>query len=560
MPGVRRGPWDRALRELVQLRLRGGLADNASFDEAVHRSQLLSRRGFLGGVGAAGLGLTVAGCTTNGPIDAPAAAPSGVDFKDGPRVVIVGAGLAGLTAAYRLGQAGVASQVYEARDRIGGRCWSSRDWNAGMVGEHGGEFIDTRHVHLQGLANELNLTIDDLWSNYEPGATSLTWVDGQLVKRKDLMAPLNEASLALTNVAKRNGTYLANQNPGPRAIAFDEMTVAEWFEDTMHESIDSPMGRVMASQYAGWYGLDPDELGASNVIDYFAVDWPGGDERYTIHGGNDQVPQGLADALPKGSVILESALESIRKTASGTYELGFSGSSEPVIADRLVLTLPYTVLRDVDIADAGFSSTKLDAINRLGMGTGSKVLLEFDKPFSDFNNWGSWGLYADHPQFDTWESNSTDSNQDRYSLLTVFGGGRDAANYPTEEPHGPAPTSVTDDTLKALNEMVPGLAAAHTGNSWLDFWTKDPWVHGSYAAFLPTNTTSFYGILGDAEGKAHFAGEHTSVYSQGFLNGGAESGSRVAAEVLDALGKPYPTGLKKAFADQRQYEPVFPWT
>ena len=140
MPGVRRGPWDRALRELVQLRLRGGLADNASFDEAVHRSQLLSRRGFLGGVGTAGLGLTVAGCTTNGPIDAPAAAPSGVDFKDGPRVVIVGAGLAGLTAAYRLGQAGVASQVYEARDRIGGRCWSSRDWNAGMVGEHGGEF------------------------------------------------------------------------------------------------------------------------------------------------------------------------------------------------------------------------------------------------------------------------------------------------------------------------------------------------------------------------------------------------------------------------------------
>jgi monoamine oxidase len=83
---------------------------------------------------------------------------------------------------------------------------------------------------------------------------------------------------------------------------------------------------------------------------------------------------------------------------------------------------------------------------------------------------------------------------------------------------------------------VPGTAERFSGRSWLDLWTLDPWTNGSYAAFLPGQYTRFWGFTGRAEGRVHFAGEHTSTHSQGYLNGGVESGQRAAIEVMRALG------------------------
>lgn len=560
MPGGRRTDQDRLLRQLVQLELHTPSDRTRSLDEATDQSATLSRRNFLRAGGLTGAGLALAACTTDRTSTAPNAATAGSNgWSEGPRVVIVGAGLAGLTVAYRLQQAGVASQVFEARDRVGGRCWSATDWQAGQVGEHGGEFIDTRHVHLLGLAKELDLTVDDLWSTWEPGASSLTWVDGEDVDRKALTEPITEASRRLAQQAQQMGSYFASEATS-KAKAFDELTEAEWIAEATGESIDSPMGRLFSSSQAGWYGLDADVLGAANLIDFYAIEWPGDDERYTIHGGNDQIPQGLTAQLAPGSLTLEAVLESILLTSAGGYELRFADRAEPVLADYLVITVPFNVLKEVDLTDAGFSQQKLAAINQLGMGTNSKVLLQFDQPFRTFDNWSSYLQRADDPQFSTWESGSTDNLDTDYALLTLFAGGRAGAAYPTDQAHGAAPTEVSEQMLQSLDEMLPGIAAAHTGQAWLDYWAIDPWVRGSYAAFLPTNTTSFLGDMGRPEGRAHFGGEHTSVYSQGFLNGGAESGSRVAAEILDALKKPYPPGLNRALKAQEQYQPVYPWS
>src|SRR5262249_50241624 len=158
--------------------------------------------------------------------------------------------------------------------------------------------------------------------------------------------------------------------------------------------------------------------------------------------------------------------------SDGTYELGFSGQSEPVVADRLILALPYTILRELDLADAGFSKTKLDGIKTLGMGTGSKVLLEFDKPFDTFGdvNWTGWAQYADPRAFQVWESGGADVKDEPHALLTLFGGGAAGTHFPTRVPHGPAPKSVADQMLASLDKMLPGIAAAHTGKSWLDYW------------------------------------------------------------------------------------------
>lgn len=559
MPGGSRSPQDRLLRSLVRWRLETGHVRDVSADEAVHLATAVTRRDVLRTTGLLGAGAALAACTSDSSSGSPASVTASGSPGSGPRVVVVGAGLAGLTAAYRLQQAGVDVVVHDARDRVGGRCWSSREWAGGQVGEHGGEFIDTRHVHLLGLARELDLRVDDLWETWESGSSSLTWVDGADVDRKDLMAPINEASRQVTKLARRNGSFFA-ADAGPQAIAFDEMTVADWFTEATGEPLDSAMGRLFSSSQAGWYGLDPEALSASNLIDFYAVRWDGADERYTVHDGNDLVPQGLADALPGGSVTLDSALSSVRQLADDRYELVFSSSTTPVEADFVVLALPFTALQDVDLSDAGFSAKKSAAVAELGMGTNSKVLVQFDRPLRDFENWSGYLQRADSPQFGTWQSGTNDSGSSDYALLTLFAGGKEGASYPTDQAHGVAPPEVADQTLEALEEMLPGIASAHTGDIWLDFWTQDPWVHGSYAAFLPGNMTSFLGEMGRAEGRVHFAGEHTSVYSQGYLNGGAESGSRVAAELLDRLDKPYPEGLQSALEAQQQYEPVYPWS
>jgi len=470
-------------------------------------------------------------------------------------VAVIGAGLAGMTVAYRLQQAGVATVVYEVRDRVGGRCWSARDFAGGQVGEHGGEFVDTRHVHIRMLAEELGLALDDLWSVWEPGSTWLQYVDNQVVKGREVLAALQPAIRRLVNFSSSHGSGIA---PGASQAMreFDEQSMADWYREEVGPS-DSPAFRLWASSQSGWFGLEPDELGAGNVTDFYTTDYPGGDERYTIHGGNDQVVSRILEELPAGTVQLETALVAVHQV-DDRYEIVLQGS-KPVSADRVVLTLPFTALREVDLSQAGLSAGKLAQIERLGMGTNAKVLLQFDEPFP-IDDWSGGMQRGDDPAFGTWESGGTDPGAGRYGLLTVFSGGRVGAGYESDSPHRPAPQAVVDNTLQAIDEVVPGTSDSFNGQAWLDSWVHDPWVHGSYAAFLPTQVTTMFGTLGRREGAVHFAGEHTSTYSQGFLNGGVESGSRVAAEVLRALDKPLPQGLVESIEAQQKYLPVYPWS
>src|SRR3954468_8172740 len=113
-----------------------------------------TRRQLLAGAGSA-----VAGASLLGAWPRRAAARA----LASPRIVVVGAGLAGLTAAYRLQQAGYAAQVFEGSERVGGRCRTGRGAFAdGQIYEHGGELIDSNHLAIKHLASELGLTLDNL--------------------------------------------------------------------------------------------------------------------------------------------------------------------------------------------------------------------------------------------------------------------------------------------------------------------------------------------------------------------------------------------------------------
>jgi monoamine oxidase len=518
-------------------RLRAGI-DNPSGGSACATG--LSRREILRMGGVLGGGALLAACTAE-PLRTSRPTPHDA------RVAIVGAGLAGLTAAYRLTQAGVPNvALYEARERVGGRCWTARGFADGQTGEHGGEFIDSRHVHLLGLIEELGLELDDLWEAWTEGSVWPSWIEGELVSRAEIDEWLAPISDAVEREARAIGVIRSGRRPSIAAMShgtateqartLDAMSMAEWLDANVPEVIGTPAAAYLDMSMAGWYGLEMDRLSACTWVDYFVIPAPGADERWRVRGGNDQVATLLADALPEGVLRLGTPMEATRVVGDGSYELRFTGVVAPVRADIVILALPFTTLRQTDLTGSGFDAERRAAIDELGMGNSVKLLLQYGRrppQFQVADRLWSGGMDHTGPHFQTWESSAGQSGAS--GLVTVYAGGHNGANWSATESHAPAPEGFAAEYVAMIDEVVPRTGAAFDGRSWLDLWTLDPWTQGAYSAYLPGQYTRFWGYSGQPEGNVHFAGEHTSTHSWGYLNGGVESGQRTAIGVLEAL-------------------------
>jgi monoamine oxidase len=498
----------------------------------------ISRRGVLGGALALGAGAALdrsALARGLGRRDAGRASTGGrAGQRDdgGPRVAIVGAGLAGLTCALRLHQRGIAATLYEAHaDRVGGRCWTARGFAAGQTAEHGGEFIDSRHDRIRALCAELGLRLDDVRAarRRTPDARPRLFLDGRVRRLADVYRPEGLLSAQADADARRIGDHHWLR-PTRAARELDEMTAAQWLDRALPGSGERLL-RLATEQYmAEEYGLDVDRLSAIAMLTAFASDSTPSDERFHVRGGNDLLPWGIHYLLPAGTVRLDHPLERLRRRGSG-YALGFTGQSREARADVVVLCLPFTALRRVDLGAAGLGARKRRCIEELGMGTNAKLLLQFRRHLPSYDDFD--GEYYDE-HLDTWDSSLAERGAP--GLLTVFSGGRRGAGYPAARPHAPAPAGVVAATTAAISRAVPGLAAGYDGRSWLDHWASDPWTHGSYAAFTPGQFTRYWGFVGLPEGRIHFGGEHTATAAQGFLEGAVRSGERCAGEVAARLG------------------------
>jgi monoamine oxidase len=205
-----------------------------------------------------------------------------------------------------------------------------------------------------------------------------------------------------------------------------------------------------------------------------------------VKHGNDQVPVLAATALPAGTTQLESPLQALIKRADGSYELRFGGSasSRPVIADYVILTVPWTTLRDVDLEGAGFSGYRMTAIRELGMGTDVKLLLQYHRRPATFKvhgaPWSGTINYA-NPNYSTWDSAPTEPGT--AGLITVYACGSGSKAFANPSYHAWAPPDLTATTVGQINQVVPGTRDQFNGKAWLDYWTGDPWTRGSYAAY-----------------------------------------------------------------------------
>ncbi|MFT3866197.1 MAG: FAD-dependent oxidoreductase [Solirubrobacterales bacterium] len=477
--------------------------------------QQITRRRLL--AGAAGLGAAA----LLGPESLARAREVG-----GPRIAIVGAGLAGLTCAYRLHQRGIAATVYEAHgERVGGRCWTAREFAAGQTAEHGGEFIDTAHHRIRALATELGLTLDDLEAaaRKRPGLHPRLFLDGK-VRRFTKVYRGRRLIEARADADGRRVRSFRWDRATRAARELDEMTAAEWLDAALPERSHRLLRLATEQFMAEEYGLDVGRLSAISMLIEFGPFGIESDERFHVHGGNDQLAWGIAERLPAGTVQLAHPLSGLRRRGS-RYVLSFAGSPTEARADVVVLCLPFTALRRVDLDGAGIGPRKRRCIEELGMGTNAKLLLQFRRHLSRYDRWN--GEFYDE-EIDTWCSSTDEPG--RPGLLTVYSGGSYGAAQSGRRPHGPAPRGRIRAALARIDRAVPGLAAGFDGDAWLDHWASDPWTHGSYAAFEPGQYTRYWGFVDRPEGRLLFGGEHTALSAQGFLEGAVRSGERCANE------------------------------
>jgi monoamine oxidase len=492
---------------------------------APEREPRATRRALLGRA-AAGVGAGLAAGALRPPSRA-AAWPG--------RVVIVGAGVAGLTCAHRLAQHGIPSAVYEASDRVGGRTRTLRGYFAdGQIVEQGGEAIDTDHHAVRALVRELGLHLDDTYAETPGGLRSnLYRFDGRRYPFARACA-----DFAAVYPALHRDLRAARSPRGAREI--DEMSVADWIDARVPGGRGSQLGRLIGEAYCAEDGVDIGVGSALAMIGQLGESprrplalYGGSDERFKVHGGADQIAHRLAARLPARAVTLGAPLVGLRRRSDGSYVCGFGpggGRSFDVRADRVVLALPFTTLREVGYRGAGFSAAKDAAIRRLGMATNAKLTLQFARRTWRADGYDGY-LETDLIPGDTWDT--TVNQPGRAGIIVVYSGGTRGATCPTRRAHGPAPPAVAQAAVAALGTCYPHLARDYTGRAHLDAWVHDPWSRGSYAAFLVGQCSRFGPhVRAGREGGVHFAGEHTDTAQQGYIDCAVRSGERVARELI----------------------------
>jgi monoamine oxidase len=453
-----------------------------------------------------------------------------------PRIVVVGAGLAGLTTAYRLRQAGYSAQVYEASDRIGGRCWTIRGAFAdGQIAEHGGELIDQGHTAVRKLANDLGLRLDNLLAAQPNGTEDFYFFDGRRYSFTDATNDLKGIWQQIHSDVVAAGYPTLYNLSTDRGRVLDRMSIADWIAAYVPGGRTSNLGRLLDVAYNIEYGAETSDQSSLNMLYLLGYSGQGqlrifgpSNEKYHVVGGNDQIAQGMADAL-SGQITTGSALVGIARNADGTYAATFQQGSRTrtVTADKLVLALPFSLLRSVDFSGAGFNDVKRRAIAELGMGTNAKLHLQFsDRHWYGLGNNGN--TYADTGYQDTWEV--TRAQPGASGILVDYTGGTIGASFGSG-----TPTVRAKQFLAQLEPVLPGITAKWNGRATVDFWTGHPWTKGSYSYWKVGQYTSIAGAEREQSGNCHFCGEHTSIDFQGYLNGGVESGERVVSEILASL-------------------------
>jgi monoamine oxidase len=439
-------------------------------------------------------------------------------------VTIIGAGLAGLSAAYDLQSAGWRVTVLEARERVGGRVFSVRSFSNGAVAEAGGEFIEDSHARMLALAKQFDLKLGRVgswqsqagdWASFE-GKSGLVSDSG--LWGTDLNSEILKIWAALSELGKHVPDPKQPQ-AAREAESLDRQSTSEWL-DTLDAH---PLAKQDFIQHIrAEYTTEPERYSlldlARNAAMYYSTLERG--TNWRVIGGNDLIPRALADTL--SDVRLNSVVASIHALNDGVIVAHKTGNSyRTIFSSFAILAVPLTTARLIKFNPA-LPVTHQRMVDEVSYGSVTKVMIQYRRRFWNEKGWNG-RLVTDAPIGYTWHATSHIDGED--GILTVYTGGEPAAKLAALPDKERIRLAVAE-----VEKVFPGSSdlVEHTATI---AWPNEPFTRGSYMALAPGEVTAHWRTLFEPAGRLFFAGEHATAY-QGYMEGAVESGQRVARAIL----------------------------
>jgi len=399
------------------------------------------------------------------------------------KVVVAGAGLSGITAAYRLKQAGHHVTIYEARDRVGGRSWSQALPNGTTI-ERGGEFVLPEDHAIRALGAELGIPVIGHSVRYLRRT-----VNGAYQTLADREATATKVEATLGKMTAESSEPLSVHAVLAEALGPDH--------------ISHPFYRQLAAGLAS----DLNQISAIATLKYVAYT-PFLDDGGRFLGGNQSIALELSRRLGD-AVNLERPLTAVAQDSSGVEFTLADG--EGVRADAAVIAVPMAIAKSLSL-DFALAEGQQDALDHRTMGVATK----FGAPIADLGSVTDTALSSATHGWWTWQSMST-ATGDREMTLRGFAGSRATMDY-LRIAEGP------ETWMREIEALRPGIVWA--GEPVITDWARDEWTRGSYSIpsldWHPRDLQAFE----QPAGRVAFAGEHT--VGVGSLNAAVLSGERAA--------------------------------
>lgn len=435
------------------------------------------------------------------------------------KILVVGAGFAGLACAHELRSAGGDVHVFEARNRVGGRVLSFKDLVQGKTVEGGGELLGSNHPTVLAYAAKFGLEFLDVPDDaaeppapVEIGRRRLTAAEIESTAKE-----IDRACAQMTEDARAVDPDAPWKSPG--AADLDRRSTFEWISSL---DVSELAKKLLASQFTADNSVAVER---QSYLGNLSQVRGGGLERYwdetevyRCKGGNQQFATKLAEAVGRerihlGCPIVRIAVADARVTVT-------DASGKTWEADDVVLTAPPSTWQKIEF------TPKLPEVLAPQMGTAVKYLAAVNGTF-----WIEHGLppaaHSDGPLSYVWWGTAAQPKDPTGEALVSFTGGPQAKTW-AQLPPADRETRYAD----LLEGFFPGYGAAVGERRFMN-WVGDPWTLAGYSFPAPGQVTSQGPLLQRGIGRLHFAGEHTCYQFVGYMEGALYSGAAVAKQLVE---------------------------